>query len=66
MIQRTMATHTLRTCWGTMPLCRGRRSGFHRLTAWVVSCNEEWCSMPLRYGSGCGVIGVTSWLPLWT
>ena len=36
------------------------------LTSWVVLCNEDWCTMPLRYGRGCGVIGITSGVPLRT
>ena len=59
-------SHTVCTCWGTMPLCGGRQSGVVGLTAWVVLCSEDGCPMPLRYGRGCGVIGVTSWVPLWT
>ena len=36
-----------------------------KLTSWVGLRTEDWCSMPVRYGRGWGVIGVISWMALW-
>ena len=58
------------TLWGGNPRwAKHRRASCvvnaWRFTSWAVVGPIEWCSMPMCYGRGGGVIGVAFWVALW-